>query len=68
MPVTSYWSPPEGDETTISVTFKDADFERTETINIVLGDDSTYSENLTSDAIQLRCVEIEEELADGGGD
>lgn len=68
MPVTSYWSSPEGDETTISVTFKDADFERTETINVVLGDDSTYSENLTSDAIQLRCVEIEQERAGEGVD
>lgn len=64
MPVTSYWSSPEGDETTISVTFKDADFERIETINIVLGEDDTYSENLTSDAIQNRCVEIEQELAE----
>jgi len=62
MTMLSYWSPPEGDETTISVTFKDAGFERTETINIVLNEDNTYSENLTSDAIQNRCVEIEQEL------
>ena len=68
MPVTSYWRAPRNGETTVSVQFKDAEFERTETVNVVTNDDGTYNDSLTSAAVQDRCVEIEQELADGGGD
>lgn len=63
MPVTAYWTAPTNGETTVSVDFKDADFERTENVNVVTNDDGTYNDSLTHAAVQDRCVEIEQELA-----